>query len=324
MVYDGVIDAELHLLGVHHHELQLGRMFLVEQAGDDGVQSDGLTLARGTGHEQVGHLGQIDHEDLVGDGLAQGHRQLVIRLLELAAVQYALHRHHLGLGVWYLDTDGSLAGNGCDDTDAQCREREGDVILEVPDLGDADARGWGDFIEGDGGADCSLDAAYLHTEVREHLYDAVFVLRLLLHVDIVALVLVLLQEVQGRVLVELQVQLRVVGFQGTLVVEYGFLGVFAQNHLHALFLGGFLFLLNLYGWLQFLNPWFWQVGIVHATYLEVDCGGGVDGLVLEGGYRFAFQRVDGIILKACISIAGGGFSYIGSAFLSTFLLLHAL
>ena len=178
------------------------------------------------------HLGQVSHEDLVGDGLAQRHRQLHRRLLEFLAVEDALHRHDLRLGVRHLDTDGSLAGDGRDDADAECREREGDVILQVANLGDAYARGRRDLVERDGRAHGGLDAGDLNAEGAQDVDDLVLVLVLLLHVDAGMRVdIVVLQQVEGGVAVVLQIELRVVGLKGC----------------HALFVGNVLFLCRLNG-----------------------------------------------------------------------------
>ena len=39
VLLDGGVDAELHLLGIDHYELQLGGVLLIEERGDDGVQT---------------------------------------------------------------------------------------------------------------------------------------------------------------------------------------------------------------------------------------------------------------------------------------------
>ena len=127
-------------------------MLLVEERGDDGVEAHRLTLSRGTRHEQVGNLGQVNHEDLVGDGLAQGDGKFHVGLLEFLGVEDAIHR-----------------------------QAEGDVVLQVLDLGDAHALGRRDLVERDGRADGGANGTDLHAEVVEHLDDAVFVgLQLLL------------------------------------------------------------------------------------------------------------------------------------------------
>ena len=116
MVYDGVVDAELHLLGVYHHQFQFSWMLLVEQGSDDGVQADRFSLTCSTSDQQVRHLHQIHHEDFVGDCLAKCHREFVIRFLKFAAVDDTLHRNHLWFGIGDLYANGAFPRNGGDDS----------------------------------------------------------------------------------------------------------------------------------------------------------------------------------------------------------------
>lgn len=132
-------------------------------------------MSGGTGDEEVGHLGEVDHEHFVGDGLAEGDGEFVLGLAELLGVDDALHGDDLWAGVGDFDTDGAFAGNGGDDADAEGGEAEGDVVLEVADLGDADAGGGGDLVEGDGGTDGGGDLADFYAEVAEDFDDAVLV-----------------------------------------------------------------------------------------------------------------------------------------------------
>ena len=69
MINDRIVHTEFHLLGVHHDQFQFSGMFLIEQAGNDCIQSHRFSLSCGTGDEQMWHLGQVHHEHLVCDGL---------------------------------------------------------------------------------------------------------------------------------------------------------------------------------------------------------------------------------------------------------------
>ena len=129
-----LIHGKFHFLRVDHDQFQFGGVLLVEQRSDDGVEADRLTLSRCTGHEEVGHFGQVDHKALVRDGFAQSNGELVVRLLEFLRVEDALHRHNLRLLVGHFNTDGVLAGNGGDDANAQGRKAERDVVLQVLNL----------------------------------------------------------------------------------------------------------------------------------------------------------------------------------------------
>ena len=202
MVGDGGVDVELHLLRVYQHKLQLVGVLLVEQRVDDAVQTYRLSLTGGTGHKQVGYLGQVYHEHFVRDGLAERNGKLHLGLLEFARVQDAAHRHNVGLGVRHLDTDGALAGYGGDDADAEGAEAQGDVVFQVADAGDAHTLGGGHLIQGDGGAYSGLNLIDLHTEALQHSHNLVLVGFLLFLVDVgLAVVVVLLEQVERGVFV---------------------------------------------------------------------------------------------------------------------------
>ena len=148
------------------------------------------------------NLGQIHHEHVVGNRLSECQRQFHRGLLELSGVQDAFHRDDACLGVRHFDTDGALAGDRCNDTDAECREAQGDIIFQVADLGYTHTFGRCEFVERDGGAYGGRDTRNLHSEGVQHLDDAVLVGRLLLHVDIRPVVgIVFLEQVERGILI---------------------------------------------------------------------------------------------------------------------------
>ena len=199
-------------------------MLLVKQGSDDGVETNRLTLTGSTGNEQVRNLRQIHHEHLVGDGLAQCDRQLHLGFLELLGVQDALHAHDVCLGIRHLDTDGSLARDRSDDTDTQGSEAQGDIILQVLDLGDAHTLSRLNLVESDGRTHGGTDGLDLYAEVAQHLDDSVLVGLLLLFVDRHLLVVVFLQQVEGRVLVSCERLLRIDRRIEHLGIAYGVAG----------------------------------------------------------------------------------------------------
>ena len=155
------------------------------------------------------NLGKVYHEHFVSNRLTQRDRQLHLGFLELLGVQCALHAHNLRVGVRHLDTDGTLARDRSNDTDAERRKTQGDIIFQVLDLGDADALGRLNLIEGDGRTHGGTDGLDLYAEVAEHLDDSVLVGALLLLVDGNAVVLIFLQEIEGRVFVSCKRFLRI-------------------------------------------------------------------------------------------------------------------
>ena len=72
MALDAVVKRQFHLLRVDHDEFEFRRVLAVKQRGDDGIQSHRLTLTRGTSHEDMRHLGQVEDVGLIGNGLTDG------------------------------------------------------------------------------------------------------------------------------------------------------------------------------------------------------------------------------------------------------------
>ena len=70
MFFEFGIEGQFDFLRIDEDEFQLGGVLFVEQRGDDGVQPDGFPLSGGAGYQQVRHLGQVEYEGLVLDGLA--------------------------------------------------------------------------------------------------------------------------------------------------------------------------------------------------------------------------------------------------------------
>ena len=155
------------------------------------------------------NLGKVYHEHFVGNRLTQSDRQLHLGFLELLGVQGALHAHHLRVGVRHLDTDGSLARDWRNDTDSECSKTQGNIVLQVLDLGDADAFGRLNLIECDGRTHGGTDGLDLYAEVAQYLDDSVLVGALLLLIDGNAVVLIFLQEIEGRVFVSCERLLRI-------------------------------------------------------------------------------------------------------------------
>ena len=158
-------------------------------------------MSGGTGYEQVRNLGQIYHENLIGNRLTKSDRKLHLSLLKFFGVEDTFHTHDIGLGIWYFDTDGSLARNRSDDTDTQSCKTQGDIIFQILDLGDAHTFSWLDFVERNRRTYRSSDGLDLHTEIAQNLNDSVLVGYLFLFVNISTVVLIFLQQVERRVLI---------------------------------------------------------------------------------------------------------------------------
>jgi len=173
--FDLGVQGEFHLLGVHQYEFNLGRMFLVQDGGDDGVEPNRFSLPGGPCNQQVGHSGQVKHKGFVGDGLPQGNGNLSCGLLELPGRDEGLHRDNLGIHVGYFDPDSSLARHRGNDTDTQGGEAQGDVVLKILDARDADPGCWNNLIERYGWADGGLDPVNLDFVVGQSFHNLVLV-----------------------------------------------------------------------------------------------------------------------------------------------------
>ena len=113
------VHAKLDHLRVDHHKLQLRGMLLVEQGHDDRIQPDRLSLSRGTRHEEVRHLSEVKEQHIICDRAPEGHRELHRRLSVGGRGKHAPHTDDLRSLIRHLHADGSLAGDGGDDADAE-------------------------------------------------------------------------------------------------------------------------------------------------------------------------------------------------------------
>ena len=177
-------------------------MLLVEQGSDDGIQTYRLSLASCTRYEQMRYLREVHHVNFVGDSLAKCDRQFHLCLLELAWVENALHRHYAWLSIRNLDTDGALAGDGSDDTNAKSRKTECDIVFKSSDFRYSNAFSRCYFIKRDGRTYGCTDRLYLHAEWCQHVNDTFLVRQLLVFIyKHLASIIVFLEQVKGRVLV---------------------------------------------------------------------------------------------------------------------------
>ena len=146
----------------------------------------------------MGHFRQIGHENFVGNGLAQNHRQLEITILKLLAGQHTAHRHHLRILVRHLYTNGSFTGYRRDDPYPQGRQTQGDVVFQVFDLGDFHSRSGHDFVQGYGWTHTGLDTRDANFIIFQRLDNHILAPLNLFHVDFLLFGVVFLQQIQGR------------------------------------------------------------------------------------------------------------------------------
>ena len=84
------------------------------------------------------HLGQIGHIDFVAYGAAECHGEFVAALGVFARLDESAHRHSLRLIVGHLYAHGAFARDRGDDSDADGRQTQCDIVGQILDAGDLD------------------------------------------------------------------------------------------------------------------------------------------------------------------------------------------
>ena len=187
-------------------------MLLIQQRGNNSIQPDRLTLTGSTGHKHMRHLAQIHHKNFIGNGLAQCNRQIIRRLLKLLAANDALTRNNLRIGVRNLNTDCSLSWYRSNDTDAQCRQAQCNIILQTSYLRNTDALFRRYLIECHRRANRSLDSTDFNAKASQCIDNLIFVGILLRHINRGFGIVIMLHQVNCRIMVVLQVKTRVIRF----------------------------------------------------------------------------------------------------------------
>ena len=200
-----LVRSKLYHLRVHHDEFEFRRVLLVQQGSDDGVDRHGLTCTCCTRYEEMRGLGEVEHEDLVGNRSSVRDRQAhLVLVLEALGGDHRVHGNNLRFLVRHFDTDGTLTGHRGDDTDTGGRKRHHDVVLQTLDLRHTDTGFRHYFIERHGRADRCFDTINFYAIVAQGLHDTLSVIALFLFVDDGrGLVVVHFEQVETRELVEL-------------------------------------------------------------------------------------------------------------------------
>ncbi len=142
---DTLVDGQLQHLGIDHDETYVLRRCVVQQADDHPVDRDRFARACGTGHQQMGHLRQIDGHGSALDVLAKRDLKLGGRLGEAIILQDLTEVDHLARLVRYLDADHRFTGYGRQDAHRLRLQGHRQVLLEVGDLARPGSRLGGEF-----------------------------------------------------------------------------------------------------------------------------------------------------------------------------------
>ena len=95
-------------------------------------------------------IGKVEHLDLLGDGHADGHRQVSLGIAELVIIEQGLQRHHRRIIVRHLKSHGIRQHHDSDSpAGVQCHCK---FLGEVGDGGDFHARRRIDLVQGHGRA----------------------------------------------------------------------------------------------------------------------------------------------------------------------------
>ncbi|MMZ68860.1 hypothetical protein D1872_316040 [compost metagenome] len=64
---DSIVYVQLHHLRIDHKELDLIRLGLIQNAGNNTINADGFTRTCRTSYQQMGHLREVAYNRLSGN-----------------------------------------------------------------------------------------------------------------------------------------------------------------------------------------------------------------------------------------------------------------
>ena len=131
---NAVINAELNHFGVHHDELDLFWLRLIEKRYDQRVHAHRLTGAGRTGDEQVRQSSDVADDAVAAYVLADGEGDLRFALFKLRRVDHIARKYRRDDAVRHLDADhGNLLGNRRD-ANARRTECQSNIVREIRHL----------------------------------------------------------------------------------------------------------------------------------------------------------------------------------------------
>ncbi len=121
--------CQFHFFRIYQDKFQLRRVLLVNQGGQNHIQTNWLPLTSSTCHQQVRHFGQIHHKYFIGNGLTQCNRQIFVAMHKLLSSQYCSCRDELSVFIRNFYTYGTFTWNRSNDPDAQSCQTQGYVVF---------------------------------------------------------------------------------------------------------------------------------------------------------------------------------------------------
>ena len=203
-------------------------MLFIKQRNQDGIDPNRFTLSGCTRHQQVRHGGQVNNKILIVDLLSNRNREIECVILKFIRSQQTAHTHHRFPDIGHFNTNGSLTGNGRDNPYPKRGEAQRDIIFQVFDPGNTDARSRYDFIQGYRGPDRSTDLLDFNRIIPEGGNDLVFMILQFTGILYDFFAPMIFQQVQGGIFIIAQIQRRFIRRQVLHCCDF-FLGCLFRN-----------------------------------------------------------------------------------------------
>ena len=203
MMLNDRINAEFHFLRIHQNKLQFGRMLLIKQWSDDSVQADRFTLSGSTCHQYVRHFAKINHEYLIRNGFTKCNRQIIGWLLKLLTTYNRLSWNDLRIWVRHLDTDRTFSRYGSNDTNAQRRKAQSDIVFQATNLWNTYSLFRSDLIKSYRRSYRSFNRTYFNAKTTQCIDNTVFIRILFLHIDGRLTIFIVFHQIDSRKMIVL-------------------------------------------------------------------------------------------------------------------------
>ena len=166
-MWNARIGGQFDSFRIDHDHADLVRRGAHDHGGEHGVDEARLAGAGGASHQQVGHLGQVGGHEMAFHILADAGEHRIRIVPGLVGAQHVAQHHGFAIGVRNFDADGGFAFDHRQDAHVGAGHRVGDVLLQVGDLLDLDARAKLHLIHGDGWSAQEADDLRIDVELLE-------------------------------------------------------------------------------------------------------------------------------------------------------------
>ena len=143
------VDLHLDHLRVDHDEAELIRTELVEDTGNDRVDTNRLTRSGSTRYETVRHGGEVSDDSISVNVFSKSKWDLALRAAETIVLKKFAERNRDFIVIRDLDTDGVFSWDWSEDIDALCLGGTSQVSFKLGNTADTETKAWVDFVTGD-------------------------------------------------------------------------------------------------------------------------------------------------------------------------------